>query len=149
MVSYQVRRIPKDASEDDRAGAYAVRRKVFMDEQGVSEAEEMDGKDNDATHFVIRDADAESAVGTARLRSPESGVAKVERVAVCREYRGEGLGERLMSLIESEARSQGCSRTVLHAQSRVIPFYEALGYKVTSEEFVEADIPHVEMKKSL
>jgi predicted GNAT family N-acyltransferase len=54
-----------------------------------------------------------------------------------------------MGLIESEARSQGCHRSVLHAQKQVIEFYRGLGYEVTSGEFEEAGITHVEMEKSL
>lgn len=146
MSPYEVRRIVGDG---DLSDAFAVRRAVFIDEQDVSEAEEMDGREDEAVHFVICDVDTDTAVGTARLRTPEPTLAKPERVAVRQAYRGEGLGEKLMGLVESEARSQDCSRARLHAQTRVVPFYERLGYEVTSEEFMEANIPHVEMEKQL
>lgn len=146
MDSYQISRIPGDGELSD---AYSVRRAVFIDEQDVSEAEEIDGKDDEAIHFVAYDSETGDAVGTARLRIPEADIAKPERVAIRQEYRNEGIGELLMERIESEARSEGCSRAVLHAQTRVIPFYEQLGYEITSEEFEEAGIPHVEMEKSL
>jgi len=180
MSNYEVRRIPGDGQLED---AFEVRRSVFIEGQDVpeeiemdgkdedavhfvihdSQAErpvgtarlrppeeiEMDGKDEDAVHFVIHDSQAERPVGTARLRPPEEGVAKPERVAVLEEYRGYGLGRKLMSLIEAEARSQGCERAALHAQTHVVEFYEDLGYEVVSDEFEEAGIPHVEMATEL
>lgn len=144
MDSYDVRRIPGDG---DLSDAFDVRRSVFIEGQDVPESIEMDGKDDDAIHFVILDGD--QPVGTARLRMPEPEMAKPERVAVLEAYRDQGVGRRLMDLIESEAREQGCSRAALHAQTHVIDFYEKLGYEVTSEEFEEAGIPHVEMEKAL
>ncbi|MXR51161.1 GNAT family N-acetyltransferase [Halovenus sp. WSH3] len=145
-MSYHVRRIPGAGSLED---AFAVRRAVFIDEQDVDEALEMDGKDEDAVHFVIIDADSDTAAGTARFRVPDDEYGKPERVAVRKEYRGNGLGRRLMALIESEARTQGCQRTRLHAQKQVVEFYRNLGYEVTSDEFEEAGIVHVEMEKPL
>jgi len=173
-MRYEVRRVPGEATLAD---AYAVRRAVFIEEQGVSEAEEMDGLDEQAIHFVAyavgsnRDppsradgdedegseegaggASAERAgqpVGTARLRIPEPGVAKPERVAVLESHRGEGVGKRLMGAIEREAREQGCECARLHAQVPVESFYRELGYETTSDVFDEAGIPHVEMEKEL
>jgi predicted GNAT family N-acyltransferase len=180
-MSYELRRIP---GEGTLADAHAVRRTVFIEEQGVSEAEEMDGRDEDTTHFVAyapagasnrqsdgesdsdqsdetddrdksdrgRESDSEPAkrpVGTARLRIPEQGVAKPERVAVLESRRGEGIGRQLMAAIEREAREQGCTRARLHAQTAVEAFYRDLGYETTSDVFEEANIPHVEMEKEL
>lgn len=144
MDSYGVRRIPGDGKLAD---AFEVRRSVFIEGQDVPESIEMDGNDEDAIHFVVVDGD--QPVGTARLRIPEPETAKPERVAVIEEYREQGVGRRLMELIEAEGREQGCARAVLHAQTHVIDFYEKLGYEVTSEEFEEAGIPHVEMEKQL
>jgi len=145
MTTYEWRRYPGDASLAD---AFAVRRAVFIEEQDVDEAEEMDGRDEAAVHYVVYDG-ADQPAGTARLRPPDGDVAKPERVAVLGPYRGEGLGHGLMDRIEAEAREQGCRLSRLHAQTSVVPFYEERGYAVTSEEFVEADIPHVEMEKEL
>jgi len=145
MTAYEWRRYPGDASLAD---AFAVRRAVFIEEQDVDEAEEMDGRDDTAVHYVVYDGPSRP-VGTARLRPPDGDVAKPERVAVRRSHRGEGLGHGLMDRIEAEARGQGCTLSRLHAQTSVVPFYEQRGYEVTSDEFVEADIPHVEMEKDL
>lgn len=146
MADYEVRRVDGDAT---LFHAHAVRRAVFIDEQGVPEDVEMDGRDDEATHFVIYDTDADHSVATARVRIVDDDTAKAERVAVHPDYRGEGLGTWLMELAESEARDQGCSRVTLHAQTSVEAFYADLDYETVSEEFEKAGIPHVEMVKEL
>ena len=139
-----VRRV---SSDGELADALAVRRTVFIEEQGVPEHRELDGEDDDATHFVAYD-DGEP-VGAARLREYEPDVGKVERVAVVEPRRGEGLGAELMDAVEATAAASGYDELVLHAQVPVVEFYERLDYEVTSEEFEDAGIPHREMSKRL
>lgn len=134
---------------DSLSEAFAVRRAVFVDEQGVPETIEMDGEDEAATHLVARDVGRDEPVGTARLRFGGD-TATAERVAVLRQYRGDGLGHRLMERAEAEARNRGCTRMQLDAQTHVEGFYAGLGYRTVSDDvFHEAGIPHVEMAKKL
>ncbi|SDJ23357.1 Predicted N-acyltransferase, GNAT family [Halovenus aranensis] len=144
MSEYDVRRVERDG---DLSDAYAVRQDVFVEEQNVSADEEWDGNDDDATHVVAYDGDY--PVGTARLRTPEDGLAKIERVAVREPYRGRGIGRLLMDALEADAREQSCSQALLHAQTAVEPFYQKRGYERTSGVFEEANIPHVKMRKPL
>jgi predicted GNAT family N-acyltransferase len=146
MGRYEIRRV---AGEATLADAHAVRRAVFVEEQGVPEDLELDGLDGRASQFVAYELPAERPVGTARLRTPRDEKGKPERVAVRRSHRGEGLGKRLMAAVETAARDQGCERLVLHAQTTVEAFYEQLGYETTSDIFEEAGIPHVRMEKEL
>jgi len=134
-------------TDADRSAALDVRHAVFVDGQGVDESLERDGEDDDATHFVAYDNGR--GIGAARLRATDAGTGKVERVAVRDPYRGEGWGRRLMDAVEREARAQGLTRLVLHAQTPVEAFYRRLNYRTVSDEFEEAGIPHVEMEKRL
>jgi predicted GNAT family N-acyltransferase len=93
--------------------------------------------------------DDSTAVGTARLRIVDTGVAKAERVAVLESARDAGVGTALMTAVEEMATERDATTMRLHAQTRVRPFYEELGYEVVSGEFEEAGIPHVEMVKRL
>jgi predicted GNAT family N-acyltransferase len=145
MGSYEIRRVAGDATLAD---AHAVRRAVFVEEQGVPAELELDGLDERASQFVAYDSGGRP-VGTARLRTPKAKQGKPERVAVRDSHRGEGLGERLMAAVEAAAREQGCDRLVLHAQTTVEAFYEQLGYETASGVFEEAGIPHVRMEKEL
>ena len=144
MTTYESRRISPGG---DLTDAFEIRRDVFMDEQGVSAAEEFDGKDENAVHYVVY-VDG-SPAGTARLREPDEGVAKIERVAVRKAHRGNGIGNEVMDLLESEALAQGCERVVLHAQTAVEEFYEKRGYETRSGVFEEDGILHVRMTKDL
>lgn len=136
-------------SESERDDALAVRHDVFVDEQGVPEALELDEYDRDraTTHFVAYDDGR--AVGAARLRPVGDSVGKVERVAVRAEARGRGWGARLMDAVESRAREADLGTLTLHAQRPVEEFYRERGYRTVSDEFEEAGIPHVEMELEL
>jgi predicted GNAT family N-acyltransferase len=123
-----------------------LRRSVFVDEQGVPEDRELDGKDGEATHLLAWDG---YPAGTARIREYEDGVAKVERVAVEASRRGEGIGRELMAHAEAYAADEGYERVRLDAQVPVVGFYEGLGYEVRGEEFEDAGIPHRRMEKRL
>ncbi|TYL40028.1 GNAT family N-acetyltransferase [Natronococcus pandeyae] len=133
----------------EREDAFAVRHEVFVEEQGVDEELEYDEHDSDAVHFVAYDGD--EAVGAARLREleDEDGVAKVERVAVLEPRREKGIGRELMAVLEAEAREQGLEELKLHSQTHAAGFYRDLDYEQRGEEFEEAGIPHVEMRKGL
>ena len=134
--------VDTDAERDD---AFAVRRSVFVDEQGVAaeiEYDEYDDSGADATHFVAY-ADG-VAVGAARLRPADP-----ERVAVSADRRGNGWGRRLIDAVEARAREAGFERVALHAQTRVRGFYDRLGYDAYGTEFEEAGIPHIAMETEL
>lgn len=127
--------------------AVALRLRVFVDEQGVDEAEEIDGLDPRCVHFVAWRGD--EAVGCARLRPLGPGHAKIERVALRRELRGLGLGRELMGAVEREAARRGLRDLLLHAQTPVVDFYAKLGWLVFGDEFDEAGIPHLAMQRRL
>lgn len=132
--------------ESAREDAFAVRRTVFVDEQGVDEAleyDEHDEADAAAVHFVAYDDD--EPIGAARLRFPNAGVGKVERVAVLASRRGEDVGRELMDAVHAEARDRDLDILKLHSQTRAAGFYERLGYERRGDEFEEAGIPHVKM----
>jgi len=127
--------------------AREVRRRVFVEEQGVAAHEEWDEHDApraETLHFVA--SEGAHAVGCARLRAYAES-AKVERVAVLPELRRLGLGRALMDAVETAAWRRGHRELVLHAQVAVIPFYEGLGWRAVGPEFVEAGIVHRKMEK--
>ena len=135
------------ARPDEVARCQAIRREVFVEEQGVPVDEEMDAHDALCTHFLaLRGGEA---IGTARLRVTDDGGVKAERVAVRRPFRGAGVGRALMRALEDEARALGRRELVLNAQLPVVAFYERLGYRAEGPEFLGAGIPHRAMRKPL
>ncbi|MFJ7732044.1 GNAT family N-acetyltransferase [Lysinibacillus sp. NPDC097231] len=141
---YNVKIVETKKEHDE---AFAVRRKVFVEEQGVPLHLECDAEDATATHFIMYEG--ENPVGAARLRSIENDAAKIERVCILQDQRGKKLGALIMKEIENYAISINKEKLKLHAQSYAIPFYEKLGYTVTSPEFMDAGIPHRAMEKNI
>lgn len=124
---------------------HGIRHKVFIEEQQVSPYEEWDGLDEPAStqHFVVLQDD--EAIATARLL-PDG---KLGRMAVLREYRGQGVGREMLHHIVSYALSNRFKALFLHAQTHALPFYEKSGFKAYGEEFLEAGIAHRKMKLEL
>ncbi len=97
------------------------------------------------------DGSVAHAVGGARLLRRPHGVAQIGRVAVLPAWRGNGLGARLVRLLEELALARGYRQAVLHAQLPVQSFYERIGYVVdkAAGQFEEDRILHVRMTKVL
>jgi predicted GNAT family N-acyltransferase len=134
----------------DRAAALALREEVFVREQGVPAALEVDEHDAEgapaAVAVAARRTDG-AVVGCLRLREAH-GLAKVERVAVRRVARGLGIGHGLMRFAEAEAaRRWPRALLFLHAQEGALAFYRDDGYAPLGGSFDDAGIPHRAMAK--
>ena len=128
--------------------ALAIRCQVFVAEQGVREALEIDGLDGAARHLLALWEDR--PVGTLRLRWLDRGrVAKIERVAVLAAARGQKVGQALMGAALDLARAQGAVEARLHAQTTVQAFYARLGFTAFGPEFEEDGILHIAMRRAL
>jgi predicted GNAT family N-acyltransferase len=101
--------------------ALAIRVAVFVEEQGVARALEIDGRDDAAQHFLaLREG---QPVGTLRLRwVDDSRVAKIERVAVLPRARGAKFGQALVQAALAAAGAAGAEAALLHAQTSVQDF---------------------------
>ncbi|MFM9910699.1 MAG: GNAT family N-acetyltransferase [Chitinophagaceae bacterium] len=82
------------------------------------------------------------------IRQADAGV-RLRQMAVLNNLQGKGIGRALIQFAENIARDNGYKKISMHARKPVTGFFEKLGYKVSSEEFLEITIPHVEMEKSL
>lgn len=135
------------STEQEKQSAFEVRMKVFVEEQGVPQHIELDEFDDTAIHFIV--LKDQEVIGAARLRELSIGIGKVERVCILKEHRGMRLGVLIMEYVEAYAVQNGWQKLKLNAQVYAIPFYEKLGYIVTSPEFLDAYIPHRAMEKIL
>ncbi|GAA2287758.1 GNAT family N-acetyltransferase [Streptomyces kunmingensis] len=151
---YVVRVAETDA---DRESCFAVRREVFVDEQGVPEELEYDAYDAGAVHVLAVREDG-LPLGAGRLLTGEAAAVKnggaadvgaLGRLAVLKVARGLGVGAALVGAVEEAARGRGMAAVDLHAQTHALGFYERLGYVAYGAEFPDAGIPHLAMRKSL
>lgn len=131
--------IPKQAIE--------IRKKVFVDEQGFQN--EFDDIDLIATHFVLFD-DSEIAIATCRVfKESKNSVYILGRLAVLKENRGKNIGSLIVKKAEEYVKGMGGEQIHLHAQCRVVDFYNKLGFSSFGEMEEEEGCAHIWMKKML
>src|SRR6266852_4992211 len=121
--------------------ARPVREQVFVAEQKVPLELEWDERSD---HAVARDSKGQ-AIGTARLL-PDG---RIGRMAVLGEWRRRGVGTALLEALLEQARKRSMRHITLHAQTHAAGFYRRFGFNERGEEFLEAEIPHVEMTLEL
>ena len=125
-----------------------VRRAVFIEEQGISEDEEIDRYDGDpremtsAVYVLGRLQGRPVATARLLLDQPAGDFPHIGRVAVLRELRGRHYGVAVMRALETEARARGCGGITLAAQTYALGFYEQLGYVARGDVFLDAGIDH-------
>jgi predicted GNAT family N-acyltransferase len=130
--------------ENNSAVIRGVRNTVFSVEQGISETLDFDGRDQECVHMLAQIGDSE-IVGTARML-PDG---HVGRIAVHKQWRGQGVGTRLVECLAAVARDRGFAEIHLHSQVQAAEFYSGLGFVARGETFMEAGIEHVLMVRIL
>ncbi len=123
--------------------AFAIRRQVFVEEQGVDPALEYDHEE-EAHHYLLLLGD--KPVATARWRETDKGI-KLERFAVLPSFRNRGIGEIILKEVLKDVH-QTEKVIYLHSQLKAVSFYERSGFKKSGEMFSEAGIDHFLMKYS-
>jgi len=127
----------------DRKILKALREEVFIREQGVPADMEWDEFDALSRHVVAM-ADG-LPIGTGRLL-PDG---HIGRMAVLREWRGQGAGSALLTSLLEIARGLGMRHVRLNAQVPAVPFYLRHGFQAQGEAFPEAGIAHQRMWRAL
>jgi predicted GNAT family N-acyltransferase len=125
----------------------ALRTRVFVEEQGVPPEIERDAADATAVHVISRDASGR-VVATGRLVE-RNGAAVIGRMASDRSARGRGHGAAVLAELHRQAALRGHRSVELHAQLTARGFYERAGYTPVGEEYLEAGIAHVTMRRDL
>ncbi|ACE91292.1 putative fusion protein: putative acetyltransferase protein and hypothetical conserved protein [Rhizobium etli CIAT 652] len=118
---------------------------VFVVEQNCPYPE-LDGKDIDALHLRLMEGG--ELLASARILKPHEpqDPVKIGRVVVSPAHRGKRLGDALMSeAISACERLYPANSIALSAQAHLRRFYEAFGFVVASEEYLEDGIPHIDM----
>lgn len=121
-----------------------IREVVFIEEQNVPREIEWDGEDETSTHFLAVN-ELGQYIGCARLL-PNG---QIGRMAVLKEHRGTGIGDKLLQAAIEEGKTLGFDRVHLHAQSHAEAFYRKGGFLPYGEPFTEAGIPHIAMELKL
>jgi predicted GNAT family N-acyltransferase len=135
------------ATADDWPELVGLRTRVFVEEQGVPPEIEQDDRDATAVHVLSRDASGR-VVATGRL-VVDGERATIGRMAADASVRGRGHGAAVLAELHRQAVLRGVREVELHAQVTARRFYERAGYLAVGEEYEEAGIRHVTMRRSL
>ena len=125
--------------------ALAIRYEVFVEEQAVPLEEEVDKYESEALHYLLLSEG--QPVGAGRWRRTPKGI-KIERMALRKSYRNQGLGAYLLQkMLAAIEIAEPRARIYLHAQEAVLSFYRRAGFRATGSRFYECEIPHFLMYK--
>ncbi len=128
---------------DDAATLKAIRFEVFVTEQGVPAESEIDDNDPRSLHAIAWSDGQAAACG--RLL-PDG---HIGRMAVRQPFRGQGVGALVLEHLIGRARQRGDREVVLSAQTHAVGFYEKFGFIAEGSEYLDCDIPHLDMRKVL
>ena len=137
-------------SKEELDLGFALRIKVFVEEQNVPIELELDDKDYSTNTVHIGYFNDDKLIGVARLIDMDKDVIHIGRVVIDKEYRGQGIGRELIIGCENIAQ-QILKRKIiieLSAQIQAENFYKSLGYnRVNDKIYLDAGIEHVDMRK--
>jgi ElaA protein len=135
-----------EQSETLEAAVLDIRRRVFIEEQGIPEDAELDGTDGGCIHWLL--FDGETPVATLRTKIGRAEL-KIGRVATLPQGRGRGFAAKLMDAAMAYGKANGLSSAYLSAQEDVIPWYERFGFVAEGQAYDDGGIPHRDMRCSL
>ncbi|EKE68300.1 MSMEG_0567/Sll0786 family nitrogen starvation N-acetyltransferase [Celeribacter baekdonensis] len=133
-------------------GAEALRRRVFVEEQGIFATHDRDEIDLVATHLVALSTyahEADQVVGTVRIHEESPRLWWGSRLAVDSDFRQVGrLGSELIRLAVCTANARGCDTFLAHVQKQNVPLFRRLKWAVL-EEVTLHGVPHAKMSADL
>lgn len=139
----------QDTASTTYKDALDIRRAVFVVEQQVPLDLEIDQYEADCTHFVLYTSE-QLPVATLRiLLLKDSDDVLIQRVATLKNHRGNGYAAALVTAALAYLKTKNITCVELHAQLQAMPFYEKLGFQAFGKVFLDADISHMAMKKTI
>ena len=133
-----------DLKLEELYGILLVRSEVFVTGQKCLYVDP-DGRDFGSVQVFA--SKGERIIACLRIYGKEAGVVQIGRVAVIESLRGSGIGRMMMRQAISYVTENSTDEKIyLEAQTYAIGFYEKLGFKVISDEFLDEGIPHKGME---
>ncbi|MBO4318291.1 MAG: GNAT family N-acetyltransferase [Mailhella sp.] len=132
-----------------QAGAYYVRIQGMARQHGITLRREFDEHDAPDTKYIVL-TDDDFPVATCRFYQIDDASAMIGRVVVLPEYRGKGLGRRVVKEAEAWLRELGYAKAVIESRDVAVAFYEKLGYVVTDRNIIHGvTFDCIRMEKAL
>ncbi|MBI5584260.1 MAG: MSMEG_0568 family radical SAM protein [Deltaproteobacteria bacterium] len=132
--------------EGDRAAA--IRHRVFVEEQRLFPETDRDENDCKSIHLVAENEG--EIVGTVRIFPVENnGHWAGGRLAIQKEFRFSGAGERLVREAVAQVKRKSCTGFTAHIQQENVSFFTRLGWKPVGPVFAYRGKPHQRMEADL
>ena len=132
-----------------QAGAYYVRIQGMARQHNITLRREFDDHDMPDTRYIVL-TDDEFPVATCRFYQLDTISAMIGRVVVLPEYRGKGLGRKVMTEAEEWLCDLGFKKAVIESRNEAVGFYEKLGYAATDNDIIHGDtFDCIRMEKTL
>ena len=132
-----------------QAGAYYVRIQGMARQHDITLRREFDEHDTPDTKYIVL-TDDEFPVATCRLYQIDEETAMIGRVVVLPEYRGKGLGKRVMAEAEKWLLEMGYIKAVVESRDVAVGFYERIGYETVDDKILHGvTFDCIRMEKSL
>ncbi len=133
-------RVEKVVDKNELDKVFAIRKEVFVHEQNCPPELEWEFED-ESVHFMALFDD--KPAGAARWRKTSNGY-KLERFAVLKQFRGNGIGQALVAAVLKDL-PKNARPIYLNAQITAINLYKKFGFVKEGEQFEEAGIQHYKM----
>ena len=125
--------------EWQRAGAYSVRIQGMNRQHHISLREEFDEHDGEGTRYIVL-LDGGYPVATCRFYPLDSASVMIGRVVVLPEYRGKGLGRRVILEAEEWIRELGFQRVTVDSRTVATEFYRKLGFEAVDGTVIRSGV---------
>ena len=129
-------------NKKELSDVFKIREVVFVKEQNVPRDIEMDEFDTNSKHFIVLYSN--KPIGCARIRFIGK-MAKLERIALLKRYRGKGFGKIMMNYLIKYCKNKNVEEIVMNAQYYLKNYYDKFGFRPKGKTFMEAGIKHIEM----
>ncbi|RZL46177.1 MAG: GNAT family N-acetyltransferase [Pedobacter sp.] len=136
--------VQKALTEQELEKVFAIRKIVFVDEQGCPP--ELEWENEDVSHHFLALSDHQPC-GACRWRKTDKGY-KLERFAVLKEFRGHGVGRALIATVLDDL-PHDAEYVYLNSQLDAMSLYAKFGFVAEGDQFEEAGIQHFKMVKKI
>ncbi|RZK54120.1 MAG: GNAT family N-acetyltransferase [Pedobacter sp.] len=136
--------VQKALTKEELEKVFAIRKIVFVDEQGCPP--ELEWENEDVSHHFLALSDHQPC-GACRWRKTDNGY-KLERFAVLRDFRGKGVGRALIATALDDLPADA-TYVYLNSQLDAMSLYAKFGFVAEGEQFEEAGIQHFKMVKKV
>lgn len=116
------------SNQDDLLEVYDIRRKVLIEEIGLSESDVFNDYDSFALHAIIYEGDEIRPVATGSIKFDGSHCC-INNLAVLKDFRGKGYGDFTMRMLIGKAFQSGINRIYLVTNLNCVEFFKTFGFR--------------------